>query len=249
MFPSILLLLATASGPDAIHTNVDGTDRLAYVIAPSHKTGSKPPMLLMFHGHGGSAERCMKRFYMEKRWPEAIVVYLEGLEVLTAGGSGLGWKLLPNNQNRDIRFVDALLPKVLKQYNGDPKEVFAWGFSNGGMFTYTLWSARPNKFAGFCPSGACIVSDDFKLTQPKPAFVTISGNDETVPTILQKAALAQVERVDGSAKTGKRYGSAGTYFKGLKPVVMWDYNGGHEFPFESFPKLIEFFKSVAAGKA
>jgi polyhydroxybutyrate depolymerase len=242
-----LLLLAGKLTPDTVQVKVDGAERLAYVFAPTSKSTSKPPVLFMFHGHGGSAQRCIERFGVEKRWPEAVVVYCDGLPVTTAGGNGKGWELQGNATNRDVKFFDALLPQVLSKYQGDPKKVFAWGFSNGGMFIYTLWSMRPDKFAAFCPSGSCIQDDDVQLRTPKPAFVTISANDNIVPTELQEEAFKKVLTIDHSESSGKPFGDGGTYYRGKQPVVCWRYSGGHEFPFESFPKLIEFFKGVRNG--
>jgi len=242
MLAPFLLLLQVLS-PTAVHVTVDGVDRVAYVCSPIQTSG-KPPVVFMFHGHGGSAERCMQHFEMEKRWPEALIVYCDGLPVTTAGGDGKGWELEANDKNRDIRFFDALYPKVLSNFHGDAKRVFAWGFSNGGMFIYTLWSMRADKFAGFCASGSAIVTDDIHLSTPKPAFITISGNDEIVPTPYQQQAFDQVKKTNASQTSGTPYGATGTLFKGEKPVVLWKYNGGHEFPFQSFPKLIEFFKSI-----
>jgi polyhydroxybutyrate depolymerase len=239
-----LLLLALAKGPDTIHLTVNGVDRVAYAFAPSKRTSTRPPVLFMFHGHGGSAERCIDRFGVEKRWPEAVVVYCDGLPINGGGGIAKGWEIDTIERNRDIKFFDALLPKVLTSYHGDPKKVFAWGFSNGGMFMFTLWSMRPDKFAAFCASGSAIVNDDIHLDVPKPVFMTISGNDPIVPPSYQEAAFKEILKADRSAKKGTAYGAGGTYLKGTKPVVVWRYNGGHEFPFESFPKLIEFFKSI-----
>jgi polyhydroxybutyrate depolymerase len=238
-----LLLLLSVSPPKEIHLKIDGRDRLAYVIAPSAHTSAKPPVIFMFHGHGGSAQRCMDRFGMEKRWPQAVVVYCDGLPINGGGGLAQGWEIDTIERNRDIKYFDALLPEVLSEYHADPKKVFAWGFSNGGMFMYTLWSMRPDKIAAFCASGACFANNDIHLDVPKPAFITLSANDPIVPPNLQEAAFEQVEKTDRSAKSGRHFG-AGTLLKGAKPVVVWRYNGGHEFPFESFPKLIEFFKSI-----
>jgi len=242
-----LLALALAPQPKEIHLTIDSVDRLAYVFAPSQPPAGKPPVLFMFHGHGGSAQTCMRRFYAEKRWPQAVVVYCDGLPVETAGGNGKGWQLRAAADNRDLKFFDALLPKVLDQFHADPHNVFAWGFSNGGMFVYTLWATRADRFAAFCASGAAIINPGVRLTTPEPAFITISGNDPVVPTDLQETALKQAEQTDGSQKTGKQYGDSGTYFAGKQPIVVWRFNGGHEFPSESFPKLIEFFRSIADG--
>lgn len=239
-----LLFVVLAQNPDTLHVTVNGVDRVAYAFAPSKPTGTKPPVVFMFHGHGGSAQGCMRRFSFEKRWPEAVVVYCDGLPIRGGGGLAPGWEIDTIERNRDIKFFDALLPKVLSAYHGDPKKVFAWGFSNGGMFMFTLWTMRPDKFAAFCASGSCFANDDIHLGVPKPVFMTISDNDPIVPPSLQEAAFKEILKADRSQKKGIPYGAGGTYLKGAKPVVVWRYSGGHEFPFEGFPKLIEFFKSI-----
>lgn len=246
MLSALLLLAAQAQQPDTVHFTVDGVDRTAYIFAPSKKSEGKPPVLFMFHGHGGSAERCMGKFHLEKAWPEAIVVYGDGLEV--SGGvhatGGKGWMVEPNDQNRDIRFFDAMLAGVVKDYNADPRNVFAAGFSNGGGFTYTLWTARADKITAFCPSGAAFFTDDTVLKLAKPAFVTISTDDEIVPTQYQKAALEEVKKINQSEASASPYGAEGVLHKGKQPTVVWTYKGGHEFPFQSYGELVKFFKSV-----
>lgn len=239
-----LLLLDT---PARIQVNVDNLERQALIVAPSQTTTAKPPVLFMFHGHGGSADRCFNRFHFEKAWPDAVVVYPDGLPI-TLGDptkNGKGWVLDCNEQNRDIKLFDVLREKVVKDFHGDPKRVFACGFSNGGMFMYTLWTMRPHQLAAVCPSGACIATDDTHLLEPLPCFVTVSGNDEIVPTQYQSQGVDAVKKVDRSQGSGRPYGDHGEYFRGQKPVVVWNYDGGHEFPFECYPSLIKFFKEAA----
>lgn len=242
-----LLLAVSLAQPDDIHLSIDGVDREAFVFRPTKPTNGKPPVLFMFHGHGGSAERCMGKFHAETHWPEAVVVYGQGLPMTLGPQSymGPGWILDCNEKNRDIRFFDALRAKVLSDYSGDPNHCFAWGFSNGGMFMYTLWTMRGSEFAGFCSSGGCILTDDVKLAKPKPMFITISGNDNNVPTEYQKQAYDEVRKADHSQGKGTPYGDHGILLKGAQPVVMWSYNGGHEFPFECFPTLIKFFRQIS----
>lgn len=242
-----LLLLAQAPQPGLIDLKIDGVDRQAFVFAPAQPSSGKPPVLIMFHGHGGSAERCISHFHLEKVWPQAIVVYPDGLPVnLGAPGlNGKGWALDCSDKNRDIKFFDALRKTVLDKYHGDSHKVFACGFSNGGMFMYTLWALRPNDVAAFCVSGGCLGTPDTHLTIPKPCFITISGNDETVPVAYQTMALDAAKEADGSAPSGMPYGDEGTMLEGKKPVVVWGYEGGHEFPFECYPQLVRFFESVA----
>ncbi|MDR3688307.1 MAG: hypothetical protein P4L46_02935 [Fimbriimonas sp.] len=235
--------------PTVIDPKIDGVAREALVAAPSAKTAEPPPVVFMFHGHGGSARRCVSRFHVEKQWPEAVVVYPDGLPIdqLAPGlpvTRGQGWALACTEANRDVKFYDALRRRILRDYHADPKRVYAIGFSNGGMFVYTLWTLRAKEFAGFCPSGAALASPDMKLTVPLPCFATLSRNDPNVPSTYQQQGFDAIRAVDHSNIEGAPYGEHGTAFGGARPVVLWTYDGGHEFPFEAFPSLIKFFKSA-----
>ena len=74
MLPLLLSALTRSVLPDEVHVTVGGVERTALVFAPSKASAKEPPVVFMFHGHGGSAARCASRFSMEKRMPEALVV-------------------------------------------------------------------------------------------------------------------------------------------------------------------------------
>ena len=55
-------------------------EREALVIAPTRDDPSgKAPVLFAFHGHGGDINDAQLTMHFEKAWPEAIVVYMQGL--------------------------------------------------------------------------------------------------------------------------------------------------------------------------
>lgn len=58
---------------------VDGVERTGMVYAPATAATTKTPLLFAFHGHGGSAAMVAERWEYQRLWPEAIVVYLQGL--------------------------------------------------------------------------------------------------------------------------------------------------------------------------
>jgi len=61
------------------HWNVDGMTREALVFAPSTAQSQPTPVLFVFHGHGGEIETIAPKWGFQKQWPEAIVVYPQGL--------------------------------------------------------------------------------------------------------------------------------------------------------------------------
>jgi len=80
-----------------------------------------PPLLVFFHGHGGNARAAAQRIHFRDEWPEAIVVYPQGLPTaspIDPGGRLPGWqRQAGENADRDLRlqkvaldFSDECLP-------------------------------------------------------------------------------------------------------------------------------------------
>src|ERR1700704_4169529 len=69
--------LAAESAP--AKWTVDGVKREALVVLPSTSSKSKPPVIFAFHGHGGSMHFASRGMAFQNFWPEAIVVYPQGL--------------------------------------------------------------------------------------------------------------------------------------------------------------------------
>lgn len=47
-----------------------------------------------------------------------------------------------------------MLNSLKSEHNIDLKHIYDTGQSNGGEFTYLLWVARADVFAGFAPTGS-----------------------------------------------------------------------------------------------
>lgn len=239
----LALIVLVAAQPEMIHVQVDGVDREALVYRPSGN--GVHPIIFGFHGHTGNARQASRSFGLQDAWPDAIVVYPQGLPTKTfydKEGRFSGWTNVPTESNRDIRFFDALLARVSGSVRGAMRRVFAMGHSNGAQFMYTLWATRGNELAAI---GSCEGAGGQLMTlSPKPFFITIGDQDALVPPALQHRSLDAVFRVDGSAKSGEPYGEKGTLYKGTQPVVLWAYHGGHAFPSDCVPSMIRFFQSV-----
>ena len=99
------------------------------------------------------------KFAYHKHWPEAIVVYMQGLNtpgtLTDPQGKLPGWqKTFGDQGDRDLKFFDAVLATLKKDYKVDEKRIYATGHSNGGGFTYLLWAARGDVFAAVAPCAA-----------------------------------------------------------------------------------------------
>src|SRR5260370_8326604 len=104
------------------------------------------------------AETCIspRGMAFENSWPEAIVVYPQGLPtpgiIMDPKGERPGWQREPGQEHdRDLKFVDAILPKLREKYSVDPFRIYATGFSTGRIFPYLLLSPRPTPFLPLAP--------------------------------------------------------------------------------------------------
>lgn len=89
---------------------------------------SGAPLVLVFHGHGGTAEVIARRLEVHKHWPEAVVAYMQGLPGVKGKtdpeGKQSGWQKTPGElDDRDMKFVDTALKELQKKYKIDPKRV------------------------------------------------------------------------------------------------------------------------------
>jgi len=188
-----------------------------------------------------------RAFPVHTLWPEALVVYMQGLPtpgvLLDSEGRSAGWQNVPGAQNdRDIKFVDAVMHTLRTTMRIDGKRVCATGHSNGGAFVYLLWALRPHGFAAFAPCAAA-TSQLAKLT-PKPVLHVAGAEDTLVKFVWQLRTIEAVRRINGCGSMGRSWGTNATYYASNinAPVVALIHPGGHELPPEAAPSIVRFFK-------
>jgi polyhydroxybutyrate depolymerase len=226
---------------------VDGGVREALVFVPKTAVDTPAPVVFAFHGHGGSMQKSVEMFGFHQAWREAIVVYPQGLPTVTPGdpqGQRAGWVVVERDEgNRDLKFFDALLAALEGEYKVDRTRIYAAGSSNGGFFTYTLWATRPETLAAVAPAAATLGRLQGQLT-PKPVLCVAGEQDDTVPFAQQQEAFAKLRELNGceAPRPGRR--PAVTTYPSPQgtPVVTFIHKGGHGFPAEASPVIVEFFK-------
>ena len=245
-----LLPLLTASflGATVETYSIAGVERKAIVHPGS---GAAPrggrPLVLVFHGHGGTMRYSERKHDVHTRWPEATVVYPEGLPsrgINDADGARNGWQQRPRaNGDRDLAFVDAILAR---QKGIDPKRVYATGHSNGGRFCYVLWAARGDRFAAYAPSGTPVLRP-FALLKPTP-FLAIAGfGDPLIKFEEQKQGVqALASRLGADLASGTKSGPL-TFAKGTGGIEVGTYffDGGHEYPDAALDATVALFKRTS----
>lgn len=233
-----------------------GTDvRKAIVFAPANASKEPAPLVFAFHGHGGTMGHAARTFAFQKQWPEAIVVYMQGLntpgKLTDPEGKKSGWQPAQGDQqDRDLKFFDAVLASLKSDYKVDDKRIYATGHSNGGSFTYLLWAARGDVFAAVAPSAAVPGRSAADL-KPKPVLHVAGETDPLVKYNWQKLTIERIKRLNGCDAEGKAWAKAGeltgTQYASRTetPLVVVISPGGHQFPAEAPGLITKFFKEHA----
>ena len=232
---------------------IGGVRREAIVFVPESAHEEAAPVILVFHGHGGTMSRTARLGY-QNLWPEAIVICPQGLPTVTGNdpeGTRSGWQQKAGDSgDRDLECVDAMLATVRDRYKVDIGRVFATGHSNGGGFTYLLGSARPQTFAAIAPSAAG--ARGFReATNPLPVLHIAGRNDTTVPFAKQQHTVARIRTFNACEPEGQPWASAGDLVgtlypsKAGAPVVWAEHPGAHKNPRAAPELIVRCFKEGA----
>jgi polyhydroxybutyrate depolymerase len=228
---------------------IDGVTREALIHVPAKVPVGGAPLVFAFHGHGGSMTQASRSFPIHEKWPEAIVVYPQGLP--TAGqltdpkGERAGWQGRAGTEgDRDLRFFDVMLADLRQRHAIDARRIYSTGHSNGGGFTYLLWAERGDVFAALAPSSS-LLGRGFQKFKPKPVLHVASPQDELVKFAWQQRMLDYVLKLNGCA-TFKPAAMGYTAYpsKSGNDVAVYLHSGGHKYPSEAAPELIvKFFQA------
>jgi polyhydroxybutyrate depolymerase len=239
-----------AEAPVRREWKVDGVAREALISVPLRATTQAKPVIFAFHGHGGSMRNSARAWDLAALWPEALVVYPQGL--LTPGaitdptGEKAGWQPAAGAEgDRDLKFFDVMLASLRKEFRIDEHRIYATGHSNGGSFTYLLWGERGDVFAAFAPSSA-VDAKSVRKFKPRPAFHVAGEADPLVKFAWQQRMIAALLRLNQCEPAAPLKTGLVTHASRIgTPVVTFIHPGGHEFPAEVPKLIIAFFQQHA----
>ncbi len=248
---------------------IEGVAREALVHIPAAATNSNAqavPVVFGFHGHGGSMRNAANSFRLHELWPEAIVVYMQGLNtpgrLTDPEGKKPGWQFRVGDHNdRDLKFFDTVLASLIKEYHVNTNRVYSTGHSNGGSFTYLLWEARPDKLTAFAPSAAISISlvvpsmrnndvakakNSESTFYPKPVLHIAGKNDPLVKFNWQDQMIDALRKRD-DCQEGKPWPEdkrCMIYPSKKANILTYIHNGTHTYPKEAPEIVVKFFKSI-----
>ncbi len=239
--------------PQRMTWKVAGLDREAFVYLPTKPTARGAPVVFGFHGHGGTARNAARTFGIQKLWPEALVVYMQGVptpgRLTDPDGKRNGWQHAAGVlDDRDLKFFDTVLTTLRGKQHIDESRIYATGHSNGGGFTYLLWCHRPDVFAAIAPSSASARSLWTTHPQPIPVMHLAGENDSLVKFKWQQRAMERVRAINGCVKEGTEWAKLCTLYASPTnhaPFIALIHPGTHKYCLDAPPLIVRFFKEHA----
>jgi polyhydroxybutyrate depolymerase len=248
-------LNATGKTPpkgERIHLTAGGLPRTAILFSPAHPPKGGAILLVVLHGHSGDAAEFADKTNLPALWPEAYVVFPQGLPA--PGGQDPdatqpGWqKNVGELGDRDLQLFDELLNHISSKKKTGFKKVYVAGFSNGGRMTFVLWSARPKVISAVAVCAGNSTSKDLDSTfSPKPA-VLIHGKDDD--RMVYTSAVESINAVLAANKTraslpGWPWRPTTMLYRagrGGADTLVITHPGGHSWPTRFSQDVVNFFK-------
>ena len=162
----------------------DGLNREYIIYVPNSYNGtSAVPLLLNFHGFGGSASQFINDADMraEAEANSFILVYPQG----SCLNGASHWNPCPiDGDNKstadDVGFVEAMISEISSQYNLDMERIYAAGYSNGGMMAYGLANYKSDLIAAVASVSGTMLNCTGPTSHPMPVIHLHGTSDGVV---------------------------------------------------------------------
>jgi polyhydroxybutyrate depolymerase len=245
-----LLLIVSQVTPNPVDLKIKVGDAERSAIVYRSNSTKPAPVVFVFHGFTGNAKHAAAAYKLHEAWPEATVVYPQGLEVELLGRKAPGWQIAPKMQDdRDVKFFDALLSRVNKDQNANPKQVFTCGMSNGAIFSYVLLAERSGDLAGAAPV-AGYAAPAFRNAPARPILIIHGKGDTLLPISLAERSFELAKTNNGVTEKGIEWIPGYTIYQGSKgnSVIYHEHPGGHIWPNDATSSIVKFFKRLTGSE-
>jgi polyhydroxybutyrate depolymerase len=163
----------------------NGINREYVLYIPNSYNGiSNVPLMLNFHGFGGSASDYIIDADMSSlaETENFILVYPQGS---CLDGSS-HWNACPNGGDNksdadDFGFVESMINEISSQYNIDMERVYAAGYSNGGMMAYGLANYKSDLIAAVASVSGAMLDCTGSTSHPMPVLHLHGTYDGVLP--------------------------------------------------------------------
>jgi len=164
---------------------IDGINREYVLYIPNSYDGtSSVPVLLNFHGFGGSASAFMIDADM-RTLAESDTFILVVPQGSCSNGSS-HWNPCPTGGDNkstadDFGFVESMIHEVSSQYHVDMKRIYAAGYSNGAMMAYGLANNKSDLIAAVASVSGAMLDCTGSINHPMPIVHLHGTSDGVLP--------------------------------------------------------------------
>lgn len=146
---------------------VEGSDRFYIVhVPPNYDSAKEWPVVVMFHGGGGTAEYAMRETHWNTKADQEgfLAVFPEGTrpdpsQPASFYGNPQTWNDGSERQNvgavernaADVEFISMMLSDIKAHLSIDERRIYATGFSNGASMTFRVARQLSTVFAATAP--------------------------------------------------------------------------------------------------
>jgi len=161
---------------------VDGIEREYILHLPKNYGSESLPLVMVFHGGGGTAEQIKDHVKFNKLADKEnfIVVYPNAVDKNWNDGR-IGDKL-PMDRD-DVKFISMMLDTLTANYKINIKRIFSTGISNGGFFSFYLALKLSNRILAIAPVTANLpenLKDSWKTDKPISVLLINGTKDPLV---------------------------------------------------------------------
>ena len=153
-------------------------------IPDSYDGSTSVPLMLNFHGFGGSASNFMVNTDMRPiaESNNFILVYPQG----SCSEGSSHWNPCPiggDNKSTadDVGFIESLIEKISSQYNVDHERIYAAGYSNGSMMAFGLANYKSELIAAVASVSGAMLGCIGPTSHPMPVVHFHGTSDEVIP--------------------------------------------------------------------
>ena len=170
-------------------------DRVAHVHIPKgYKADTKPPLVLVLHGAGGSGDYVLEKDGWAAKADQAgfVAVAPDGLPAFprlkpAAGANPALWnsgQLNPKSPRAavdDVAYFRQLLDRLNEAVPYDKQQVFVVGHSNGGMMAFRLASELSERFIAVGAVAGLLTLENPQPRKPLPTLCMLGSKDPLMP--------------------------------------------------------------------
>ncbi|MBB1386528.1 alpha/beta hydrolase [Pseudoalteromonas sp. SG45-5] len=250
-------------------TKINLNNRSYYIAMPSNNFDAKKSykLLLAFHGSGQGAKNMQSMAAFESASENYIVVYPQSK--VEEWNEGCDCNKPHRLGINDLAFVENVVTDVKAKHNIIDEELFAVGFSQGGLFAQNLMCNSELKFTAIASVAApmseqlsqrCEIKNDTNYMmvhgtndQPLPFEGRAHSNFGLIPSTLAIELIAKANGIDADVQLQKNQTVAKYLFKNetyINQLVAIE-GGGHSWVFNDFSttnEVVSFFDTVSRTK-